>query len=147
VPVRDEVIQCLVLPAMFRSATRRHVVTIFGANACGKWDAGAIPAASILRATNLSSAIIYVSERRGLVSRGLLSATVRTAALAFRNPPGVTHETAERLTRLFAVESCDDGVAPDAARELLPQRKRYSSSYPEEKESRHALCRGNGIPA
>jgi hypothetical protein len=33
----------------------------------------------------------------------------------------VTHEIAKRLTLVFAVESCDDGVAPDAARELPRQ--------------------------
>ena len=134
-PVCDQLAECLVLPAMFRPATGRHVVTIFGTNACGIRDAGAIPASSILRATNLSSALIYDSERRGLVSCGLLSATVRTATLAFQKLPGVTHETAERLPRLFAVESCDDGVA----------RIRHENCRAREIGT-HPLTRGEGEP-
>jgi len=46
VPVCDQLAECLGLPAMFRPATRDQVVTACGANACGIWDAGAIPAAS-----------------------------------------------------------------------------------------------------
>jgi len=44
VPIRDQLAECLVLPAMFRPATTDHVVTTCGASACGTWDAGAIPA-------------------------------------------------------------------------------------------------------
>jgi hypothetical protein len=40
----------------------------------------------------------------------------------------LTHKIAERLTRLFAVESCDDRIVPDEARELPSLRKRYSPS-------------------
>ena len=45
-PNGDNLAECLVLPAMFRPATRRHVVTTYRAICCGNWDAGAIPAAS-----------------------------------------------------------------------------------------------------
>ena len=41
------------------------------------------------------------------------------------NPPAFEeheyHEIAERLTWRFTLESCDNGVVPDAARELLRQ--------------------------
>jgi len=45
-PSCDKFPECLVLPAMFRPASRVRVVTAFGANTYGNLDAGAIPAAS-----------------------------------------------------------------------------------------------------
>jgi RND family efflux transporter MFP subunit len=41
----------------------------------------------------------------------------------------VTHEAAERLTRLVPTESCGDGDVPDVARELPRQRERCSPSF------------------
>ena len=48
---------------------------------CGIWDAGAIPAASILRFHKSFFCMIYVYARRGLVSRRFAFATIRTSIL------------------------------------------------------------------
>ena len=47
--------------------------------------------------------------------------TCPTGAGRFLQFGEITHKIVERPTRLFAVESCDDRIVPDAARELPRQ--------------------------
>jgi hypothetical protein len=65
VPVCDQLAECIVLPAMFRPAIRRHVVTTFGTITYGNRDAGAIPAASISSVITRVIANICVDEGHG----------------------------------------------------------------------------------
>jgi hypothetical protein len=44
VPVCDQLVECLIIPAHFRPATKCRVVTTFWANDYVKWATGAIPA-------------------------------------------------------------------------------------------------------
>ena len=69
-PVCDQLVECLILPAMFRPATKCRVVTTFRASLYVNKAAGAIPAASTLLFGSPYVAIVCDQEGRGLVSRG-----------------------------------------------------------------------------
>ena len=95
VPACDQLPECLSLPAHFRPATERRVVTTFRTERYVNRDAGAIPAASIFDVVTCFISMTCVYERRGQVTRHLenhelpiliVSVLLRTAwVVVFRN--------------------------------------------------------------